>query len=95
MYMSCKERVLSHVLPESMHHNKSLRWITPKVLCSSTTHKNWRERERERSWVKARKSSPLERKEEQEEELGKSEEELSATSDRAIGNDGGSCYDMN
>jgi hypothetical protein len=62
MYMSCKERVLSHVLPESMHHNKSLRWITPKVLCSSTTHKNWRERERER----------------EREELGKSEEELSA-----------------
>jgi hypothetical protein len=75
MYMSCKEGVPSHVLPESMNQNKSLRWITPKVLRSSaTTLKLERERE----------------------ELGKSEEELSATSDRAVrGNDGGSCYGTN
>jgi hypothetical protein len=60
MYMSCKERVLSHVLPKSMHQNKSLRWITPKVLYSSAATQKL-ERERERSWVKERKSSPLER----------------------------------
>jgi hypothetical protein len=46
MYMSCKERVLSHVLPKSMHQNKSLRWITPKVLYRhAATQKLERERE--------------------------------------------------
>jgi hypothetical protein len=79
MYMSCKEGVPSHVLPESMNQNKSLTWITPKVLRSSAaTPKLESERERERA------------------ELGKSEEELSATADRAVrGNDGGSCYGTN
>jgi hypothetical protein len=60
MYMSCKERVLSHVLPKSMHQNKSLRWITPKVLYRHAATQKL-ERERERSWVKERKSFPLDR----------------------------------
>jgi hypothetical protein len=58
MYMSCKEGVPSHVLPESMNQNKSLTWITPKVLRSSAATPKL-ESERERSWVKVRKSSPL------------------------------------
>jgi hypothetical protein len=58
MYMSCKEGVPSHVLPESMNQNKSLRWITPKVLRSSAaTPKLERERERRRGWVKVEELS--------------------------------------
>jgi hypothetical protein len=60
MYMSCKEGVPSHVLPESMNQNKSLRWIAPKVLRSSAaTPKLERERERRRrrGWVKVEELS--------------------------------------
>jgi hypothetical protein len=63
MYMSCKERVLSHVLPKSMHQNKSLRWITPKVLYSSAATQKL-EREREELGKREEELSARERKEE-------------------------------